>query len=296
MDSAITIGTFDGVHAGHRFLLDNLRREASLRGLTPVVLTLDRHPLAALAPGKEPPALTTLPRRMDLIREAGIDNVYALEFNAHTCALTARRFMEEVVIPQYNPRLLLLGYDSGFGADRLRGMEQYTAALDGLGIEVGQCPPMPGSAVSSTDIRRALATGCIADANAMLGRPFSITGTVQHGKQLGRTIGYPTANIGVDPAMALPADGVYAASLGGYPVMLNIGTAPTVNTSGHNGRTVEAHIIGLDSDTNLYGKQLTINVLERLRDERKFSSLEHLRQALDNDRLATLAIAGNFKA
>ncbi len=298
MPTAVSIGMFDGVHIGHRFILDHLKDYARAHGLEPAVVTFDRHPLAVIRPEAAPPLLSDVDSRVDMIRDCGIDRVIVLPFDATLRRLTAAEFARDILAPRLDARAVMLGYDNGFGSDRLGSPEAYSAALSPLGIDVTACPPYPGEAVSSSIIRRALADGDIATANRLLGRPFTISGTVVPGKQLGRTIGFPTANIAPAPGMALPAAGVYACrvvapgtNLDGLPAMLNVGTAPTVNGADATRLITEAHIITPDDTPtlNIYNKPLTLNVISRLRDEQRFPSIDALTAALATDKARTLA-------
>lgn len=324
----VAVGMFDGVHAGHRYILDFLKAKADELGLTPVVVTFSNHPLSVIRPDRVPPVLTTPRQRLDFIREAGIDNVIMTPFDENLRKLTAARFITDFLQPRIDVKAVVLGYDNNFGSDRMTELQDYRRSLEPLGVEVFKCSRFPERQVSSTLIRRALADGEVALANAMTGRPYTLGGMVVTGKQLGRTIGFPTANIAPDAPVIL-REGVYAAQvieplpLAGLPAMLNIGRAPTVNGDGT--LTVEAHIILPDKTSgvqnlptgatldlygekttlakldlygekptraalDLYGEKLTLAVLERLRDERRFDSLDALRQALADDRARTIRI------
>ena len=318
--SLVTVGMFDGVHAGHRYLLQCLKKEARLRGLTPVVVTFTNHPLSVIKPVAAPAPMLPLQQKIDLIRSEGIDNVVAMEFDGELRKLTAAEFTGRILIPELKARALMLGYDNSFGSDCLKSAAQYFEALSSLPVEVLECKALDGCEVSSTLIRKALAAGNLPDAKRMLGRPYSIRGKVIEGRQLGRTIGFPTANIDVG-SLLLPKPGVYAAKvlsasnpdIIGLPVMLNIGYAPTVNSGADVQPSVEAHIITGDNlcepsysyqedkidnsfnpstldemNLNLYGDNIELEIIDRLRDEKRFATLEELRNALIDDRRATL--------
>lgn len=291
--TAVAIGMFDGVHRGHRFLLDRLKAEAERRGFEPAVVTFDRHPKSVIRPDEMPRLLTTVSERVALLTEAGIHNIEVVPFDGDLRRLTAAEFARRVLLEQLEARYLLLGYNNGFGADRLGAVEAYREALAPLGIEVDVCQPLDRLSVSSSAIRRAIADGDMVSAAQMLGRSYDITGTVVKGRQLGRTIGFPTANLRVAGDKLLPRPGVYAAECFGAPAMLNIGTAPTVSDGGT--MTVEVHIIATspaDASTplDLYGKTVAVTVLKRLRDEQRFADLDRLRAALEADRLDALAV------
>ena len=298
LSKIVAVGMFDGVHAGHRFVIDELKRLGALYDMQPVVVTFDVHPKSVICPGKAPGLLTDTESRVRLLRDAGIDEVVVLPFTEELRNMTARDFAQTYLRDRLGAKGVLIGYDNGFGSDRLRGAEAYRAELTPLGLSVFQCARhgdsnAPDTAVSSSAVRRALAQGDITAVNRMLGRPFSLSGKVVHGQQLGRTIGFPTANVEVSPDMALPACGVYAAfsyfDSRKWPAMVNVGTNPTVNPHGAP-VTVEAHIIAPDGKEvpDLYGHIVTLEFLARLRGEQRFATLADLQAALHSDRTATL--------
>lgn len=295
--SIVAIGMFDGVHRGHRYVLQQLLDESRRLDVRPIVVTFDCHPKSVICAERAPRLITDTDRKCRYIRDLGIDDIAILPFNNHLRSLTAEQFAQKILIPQFDVRYVLLGYDNGFGSDRLRSPEQYRDVLRRVGIEVIECRPLPGLEVSSTLIRNKLGEGDIKGANNLLGNNHVITGKVVGGKQLGRTIGFPTANIDTGTVL-LPRSGVYAArviepvALAGTPVMLNIGTAPTVNHNPQGPVTVEAHLI-TDADLDLYGCTVSVELVERLRDEQTFSSLEALQAALARDRATTLTILGS---
>lgn len=282
-----TVGMFDGVHLGH---VDALRQFCSLaaaRGLRPLVVTFDRHPLAAIAPHRTPALLTRTDTRRALIHAACPDaEVLVLPASDGILGLTAEGFLQRLN-SEHGVDAFAMGYNNHIGCDRADADTlRRNAPIPVVGMKALDDIP-----VSSTRIRQALCAGDVAAAAAMLGRPYSISGTVVHGRQLGRTIGFPTANIAMDDAETLiPAPGVYAADIivdsDAIPhrAMLNIGRRPTVEDDVSSPVTVEAHIIGYDAD--LYGRRLDVSFLSRLRDERRFASLEDLRRQLVRDRQA----------
>lgn len=272
MRAAVT-GTFDGVHRGHRFLIDTLKREAKLRGLQPLAITFSCHPLALIAPEKEPACLTTVDER---IKHMGVD-VEVLDFDDNLRAMTAEEFLA-MLRKKYGVTLFLLGFNNTIGSDRL-GAERL-AGRTVCGVEVIAADAHPALPVSSSAIRTALADGKITDANRMLGRPYALTGTVAHGKQLGRTIGFPTANIVTDSKVVIPAPGVYAGRVDEHMAVINIGRRPTVDLPDAP-LSIEVHLLDFSGD--LYGKTLTVEFIARLRDERKFGSLEELKDAIAAD-------------
>ncbi|MGM9845512.1 MAG: riboflavin biosynthesis protein RibF [Muribaculaceae bacterium] len=285
-----TIGMFDGVHRGHIHLLQQLRREGASRSLAPVAVTFESHPLRVIAPERAPRVLMSLPERVEALRRPGVD-VVVLDF-ASVRRLTAADFMR-LLAADYGVKALLMGFNHNFGSDRLSTFDDYRRAGEAAHVEVLQCTEVEGLRVSSSMVRRAVAAGDMAQARAMLGRYYSISGTVVSGHHLGRTINFPTANMAPDVAeQLLPADGVYAciATVEGYDTpltaMTNIGCRPTVAT--HGERTIEAHIIGLDAD--IYGCHLRLAFVERLRGEMQFADIAALQRQLTLDREATLRV------
>ncbi len=282
MQRIATIGFFDGVHKGHSFLFEHLTRLASERHLEPLILTFDTHPRAVLQSDYIPHLLTSLEERTALLERFG--EVVVLPF-ADICHLTAEEFMEQLRT-HYRVSVLLMGYDHRFGSDKLRHPQDYRRLGEQLGIEVLTMGEFVDGElhVSSTEIRQALENGNILVANDLLGRPYTIYGTVIHGNGIGRTIGFPTANIQVDdPYKALPKNGVYAVKIqvegdSWRPAILNIGTNPTV---GNEAVTVEVHIPEFKGD--LYGKKITLSVQRYIREEKRFDSLEQLREQITKD-------------
>ncbi|MCI9607226.1 MAG: bifunctional riboflavin kinase/FAD synthetase [Muribaculaceae bacterium] len=288
------LGTFDGVHRGHAFLLGHLKRMAAQRGEKSAVITFRNHPLSVIRPERVPPALTSHRRKCRLLESMGVDTVISLDFDERLRSLTAAQFMS-MIKQRYGITTLLLGYDTRFGHDRPERFEDYKALGEQTGIEVISAPELDseGEPVSSSRIRRAVSKGDINTANELLGHRLSLRGTVGKGKQLGRTIGFPTANIEPEcPGLLIPSPGVYAvrATLpdgSSSDGMLNIGYRPTVDGSADPKLTIELHVLGYEG--NLYGCVLTIEFIARLRDERKFASIDELQKQLAIDRLAAAA-------
>lgn len=267
---ACTIGCFDGVHQGHRFLLQQLRAQAEERGMQTLALTFRRHPAAVL--GKTvPPQLCTLEEKERLLKEQARE-VKILDFTEEMARLTAKEFMQKLR-DEYGVGLLLLGYDHRFG--RPTPDDDYECDGHALGLEVRRAESLPG--VSSSAIRQALLQGRIADANEMLGRPYTLCGTVVAGRQVGRSIGFPTANI--SSPLLIPKTGVYTATTPYGPALVNIGHRPTLNNG--SDISIETHIKDFRGD--LYGQPLSVSLLRRLRDEQAFPSLEALRRQIEND-------------
>ena len=274
-----TIGFFDGVHCGHRYLIDCLRKTAQEQGMKSAVVTFPSHPRQVL--GEASPALlTTYDERRELLRETGIDDIFWFNFSAIQ-SLTAAEFMQ-LLSDHYHVRVLLMGYDHRFGSDRLSGIEAYRQAAEGLDICIQPIPQSPEGAVSSSAIRQALLSGEIEKANEMLGYTYSLRGSIVCGNGIGRQIGVPTANIQVPQDKLVPRSGVYAveAEWGTtrHSAIANIGTNPTI---GNHSTTIEVHIPGFEG--SLYGQKLSIQLLRYLRPEKKFATLEDLRRQIERD-------------
>lgn len=287
-ESCVTVGFFDGVHRGHRFLLDRLQEEAAQRGLSPVAVTFDEHPRLVLSPeGYWPQLITTTEEKLALLAESGIDACAVLHFTPETARLTSAEFMEQLLLKQLGAKCLMAGYDHRFGSDREAGFAQYAATGRRLGMDVLRAPAFSTAdlTVSSSAARRMLAAGNVAGAYECLGRYYRLTGTVEEGRHVGREVGFPTANLAPDsPEKIVPGRGVYAirAYVDGfaYEGMLNIGRRPTLNDG--RGQTIEAHLFDYDG-TPLYGRRLTLEFVARVRDEQQFASLDELRAQLKKD-------------
>lgn len=285
-----TIGMFDGVHRGHLHLLGQLRELASARGLEPVVVTFSDHPLSVIAPERTPALLMPFGERVEALGRE-VARVEILDF-ADVRQLTAADFMRRLV-DAYGVKVLLMGFNHGFGSDRIKDFDVYRRIGAETGLDVVWASESPDLTVSSSLVRWAVSGGDVALAADLLGRPYELVGTVVEGRHLGRTIGFPTANLRLsEPRQLVPAEGVYACRAvtdgAEYPAMVNIGRRPTVDSSEHPERTIEAHIISFDG--NLYGRRVRIRLVARLRGERPFGSLEALRAQLVNDRAATVGV------
>ena len=289
-DTALAIGVFDGVHLGHRYLISRLTEVAAKGGLLSGVVTFRQHPREVVAPGTTLPYLTTVEERTCLLRQAGIDLVVPLSFTAETAQLTAREFVGRLHL-HLRMRSLVVGPDFALG----KGREGTPAVLEELGKEIGftvtgvSSKTNGNDIISSTAIRNAMAEGDMARVARLLGRDYSLDGEVIRGAGRGVGIGFPTANLVVDPGRALPPEGVYAtwAHVGGrtYLSMTNIGRNPTF---GDNERTVEAFLLDFDGD--LYGRRIRLDIVARLRDEKKFDSIDQLKSQIAADVAAGKAI------
>lgn len=288
---AAVVGFFDGLHRGHRSLLDFAKARAEARGLQPVAVTFRECPIEYLRPGSSPKLLASPSERLKALGEyLGQNSLIALDFNRELATMTAREFMQ-MLYDAYGVELLVVGFNNRFGSDRDKTFTDYQAIGREIGMEVERAPELAEmKGVSSSAIRKAISEGRVDEAAEMLGRRYSITGAVQHGRQVGRTIGFPTANLRpADPRLLVPAPGVYSGTAYDtagtrYPAMVNIGVCPTVSSEGT--QTIEAHLIGFDGD--LYGKTLTLEFTGRMRGERRFGSLEELKTQLEADRAEAL--------
>lgn len=280
---AVTIGFFDGVHRGHRYLLRQLEQLAAANDLSATAVTFDRHPRTIVQKDFIPSLLTTQEEKHALLFEAFRGKVVVLPFTQELCALTAKEFMQSVLREKLGARLLLMGYNHRFGHGG-GTPEEYEVWGKETGIKVCLAKELSGEKVSSSRIRNLIAAGEVNKANALLGYPYFLTGLVKEGKQIGRTIGFPTANLSLPKEKLLPACGVYAVWVnlpdgtkrGG---MLCIGHRPTIEKDGE--LSVEVHIF--DFKGNLYDASISIDFIGKLRDERHFNSLDGLKQQLTLD-------------
>ena len=284
-----TTGFFDGVHLGHRLVIERLVSLAHSRGDESLVVTFGPHPRAVLQDGaRELRLLTTLEEKKELLVSLGVDRVEVLDFSRSFASLTAEQYLRDVLQGRFGVTTLLMGYDNRIGADRLTAASLKAVAGE-IGLELIELEPFDHPApthISSTVIRNALSGGEVQKAAEMLGYGYSLTGVVVAGNRIGRTIGFPTANMRLyEPLKLVPGRGVYVVDvevLGKcYRGMTNIGTKPTV---GGTYTTIETHI--LDFDEDIYGLPLTITFLKRLRDEVHFPSLDALKAQLALDREA----------
>lgn len=265
-----TIGMFDGVHKGHQFVLRQVVACAQQHGLYPLCITFDHSPRCEQM-------LTPLNEKLRLIRLTGIEHIEVLHFTEALKQLTAREFMEQMLLKQLHVKMLLTGYDNRFGHNRNEGFDDYVRYGHELGIEV-RALPAEGT-VSSSHVRKLLQEGLVSEAAECLGHPYRIGGIVTHGEHIGTGLGFPTANLEPDePLQLIPASGVYAVRCGKMKGMMNIGTRPTF---GEHPQTLEVHL--LDYHGNLYGRQLTIEFICRLRGEQHFDSAESLIEQLKKD-------------
>ena len=287
-----TIGFFDGVHLGHRFLIGQVLDIAQKNGAESLIVTMYPHPRAIVQPGFQPQLLTTLDEKLNLLKKTGISKVEVLQFDKEMSRLSARDFMEQVLHEKLGIDCLVMGYDHRFGHGG-GTMEQYREWGKGLGIEVLQMEAFSSEYVSSSAIRKLLLQGNVEKAAKLLGRPYELCGNVVDGYKVGRTIGFPTANLCPEKGKLIPAPGVYAvwAILPDgrrFKGMLNIGNRPTLDNG--DGISIEVHLLHFKGD--LYNKPLRLLFGNRVRDEHCFGSLEELQLQLRQDAVSAELLLG----
>ena len=280
---AVTIGFFDGVHRGHRYLLQQLEELAAVKDLTPIAVTFDCHPRTVVQKDFVPSLLTTQDEKLALLSDVFKGEVVVQPFTKEFSTLTAKEFMQSVLRDKLNAKLLLMGYNHHFGHGG-GTQEQYSAWGQETGIEVFVAEALYGERVSSSRIRNLISRGEIEKANTLLGYPYFLTGKVTEGKQIGRKIGFPTANLAVSKEKLLPANGVYAVLVTTPDGkkrngMLCIGHRPTIETNGKI--SIEVHIFNFNG--NLYKTSISIDFIAKLRDEQHFNSLDELKKQLTHD-------------
>jgi riboflavin kinase/FMN adenylyltransferase len=277
---ALTIGNFDGVHRGHRTLVERVVASARELGLGSSVLTFEPHPREYLAPLQAPARLTRLRDKLELLQRAGVERVHVVRFDASFAALSAEQFVSQVLLEGLGVRWLLVGRDFRFGARRTGDYAslQLLAERNAFQLEAMPDIMMEGERVSSSAVRAALAAGEFARAERLLGHRYFISGRVAHGAKLGRDLGFPTANLVL--RRAPPLSGIYVVEVEGFgPGVASVGRRPTVNPVA--APLLEVHL--LERDEPLYGRRLRVTFLKKLRDEAKFDGLATLREAIARD-------------
>ena len=291
-----TIGFFDGVHRGHQFVINRLKEIAKDRRMKSMIITFDQHPRQVVHADYVPQLITSTDNKLQLLEDTGVDHVEVLHFDMQMAQLSAKDFMQHVLHDRLGVRCLLIGYDNRFGHNRAEGFDDYATYGKKMGIDVLLNTPIDidGMRVSSSLVRRLLVTGDVSKACQCLGRPFRIIGNVVHGFEEGRKLGFPTANIvPICTEQLIPRTGAYAVSVsidedGNMPAMMNIGNNPTFQ---RNCQTLEAHIIGFGGD--IYGHQISVDFIQRLRGEKRFESIDELMLQLHKDLNATKEIFRN---
>ncbi|TCJ15370.1 bifunctional riboflavin kinase/FAD synthetase [Parasulfuritortus cantonensis] len=283
--NAVTIGNFDGVHLGHQAMLARLTARAAAAGGLPTVLTFEPHPREIFTPQDAPTRLTSLREKLEILKRLGVGHVHVCRFSKAFAALSPEDFVQRILVEGLKARYVLVGDDFRFGARRAGDFDSLMAYGEKFGFqaEAMHTVEAAGRRASSTAVREALAGGDMAGAAQMLGRPYSISGRVVGGDQLGRKIGFPTANILLKHNRP-PVKGVFAVRVQGlsspnWPGVANLGTRPSVHPNGNP--TLEVHLF--DLDRNLYGRHLRVEFLHKLRDEVKFPNFEALVAQIGND-------------
>ncbi|MCW4386717.1 bifunctional riboflavin kinase/FAD synthetase [Salinibacterium sp. SYSU T00001] len=293
--SAVTIGKFDGVHAGHRAVIDELRSIADASDLVPTVVTFDRHPLSLLDPEHAPAALISNEQKLERLEAAGVRATLMLPFDAGFAAQSPEEFVERVLVGALAARIVFVGSDFRYGHRGAGSVETLEAAGREHGFEVRLVDDVrarEGRRASSTWIREALAAGSVGEAAEVLGTPPTVRSVVVPGERRGRELGFPTANLRPNPEGLIPADGIYAGWLTvdgtTYPAAISVGDNPTFE--GVPARQVEAYV--LDEDIDLYGRTVEVAFVERLRGMLKYTTIEALIEQLGRDVEDTRRVLG----
>ncbi|MBN1339646.1 MAG: bifunctional riboflavin kinase/FAD synthetase [Bacteroidales bacterium] len=295
--AVVTVGTFDGLHIGHRHIITRMRGIADEKGGETVVVTFYPHPRLVLYPdSRSLKFVNTREQKYGLFREYGIDHLVEIPFTREFAARSSEEFIRESLVEGLKVKSLIIGYDHHFGKNREGNIVQLRKFAGRFGFFVEEIPAkfMDGIAVSSTQIRNALEEGNLVHANRMLGYEFSLAGKVVKGDGIGQGLGFPTANIKTgDADKLLPGNGVYACRVRyegkTYQGICNMGSRPTL---GSGGFSIEVHLF--DFDMNIYGKNLTLFFIAKIRDEKKFDNLEELRLQIGRDKLKALKIFGEM--
>lgn len=294
-NAVVTIGTFDGVHLGHRAILAEVVNHAREVGGESILITFEPHPRQVLAPEQPVAIITPLPQKLELVTDTGIDHVVVVPFTPAFAGMSAADYIEQFLVQNFHPHSIVIGYDHRFGNDRtgdIALLQQYAPIH---GFEVVEIPGqlIQEAAISSTRIRKAIVAGLLDAAAEMLGRYYSLTGRVVHGRKLGRTIGYPTANL--EPVFewqVVPAIGVYAVRVvhGGaqYGGMMSIGMNPTVSDT----EVLKLEVNIFDFDADIYDEDVEVYFVARLRGEEKFEGLDALTAQLHADKIDSLRHLG----
>lgn len=294
----LTVGTFDGVHLGHRKIIArSIDLAKTINGET-VIFTFDPHPRKVVSPGESNlRLLTTIEEKIVLFEQSGIDHLIIYPFTPEFAQLSYEQFVKEILIEKIHTKYLVVGYDHKFGKNRQGDFDflQNCAEKFDFRVEKLDVLLINESNISSTKIREAIQKGDFETANTFLGYPFTLHGTVVEGQKLGRIIQFPTANVAAsDPDKIIPGYGVYAVKVNVknqiYLGMLNIGSRPTVNNNADH-RSIEVHLFGFNND--IYGETIELQFFRKLREEQKFDSLDALKEQLEKDKTNTLAYFGN---
>lgn len=295
-NTVVTIGVFDGVHFGHRKILNRMQQIATTiqNGGESVLLTFQPHPRQVLLPQQEFKLLNSMEEKQELLSSIGLQHLVVHHFNQEFANMSVKQYIHNVLVDGLRPDTLVIGYDHRFGKDRMGSFHDLEQASKELGFRLEEIPAenVDSSKISSTRIRRALQEGDVTEAARLLGYAYSFTGQVIEGRQIGRNLGFPTANlVPADAMKLLPANGVYAVFVhtknGKYRGMMNIGTRPSV-APGSDLPSAEVHL--LDFNGNLYGEILKVTFVKRLRNEMIFPALEDLKHQLEKDKETVIQI------
>jgi riboflavin kinase/FMN adenylyltransferase len=294
--SVVTIGAYDGVHLGHRAVIDEVRHLADTRGALSAMVTFDRHPATVVRPDSAPCQLTSLEQRLELLETTGLDLVVVMTFDEERSRETAEDFVNEVLVDGLRARAIVVGHDFHFGANRGGNVEmlQRLGAVHGFDVLGMRLLTTGDSAVSSTRIRELVHDGDVGHAAALLGRPHEVRGVVMRGDARGRELGFPTANLAVPDGVCMPADGIYAAlytTPDGVtrPAAVSLGRRPTFYVDAKVS-LLEAYVLDFDGD--LYDQPAAVGFVERLRGEQKFDHVDDLVKQMHADVSATRAALG----
>src|SRR5689334_19652548 len=294
--AVVTIGAYDGLHLGHRAVIEEVRHLAATRGALSAMVTFDRHPAEVVRPESAPCRLTSLDQKLELLASTGIDLVYVVVFDEHRSRETAQDFVKEVLVDGLAARAVVVGHDFHFGKDRGGNVEmlQHEGAVHGFDVLGMRLVAAGNGAVSSTRIRTLLHDGEVAQAAALLGRPHEVRGQVMHGDARGRELGFPTANVAVPDGVCMPSDGIYAALYTtpdgiARPAAVSLGRRPTFYVDA-KASLLEAYLLDFDSD--LYDTPAAVAFVERLRGEQRFDHVEDLIKQMHADVAATRAALG----
>lgn len=285
---ALSIGMFDGVHLGHQAIINQIKEAARRKNLETALLTFWPHPRTVFSPDEELKLLNTIEEKSYFLQKHGIKHLFLKEFDNDFRNLYGDDFVRKILVEKLNVKHLIIGHDHTFGKDKSGDFALLQKMGPELGFEVEKVEAVDfhEKHISSTQIRNALTAGKIEEANEMLGYHYSIAGEIVHGKKIGRTIGYPTANIKVDALKLLPKKGAYIVDVfvdnQHFKGMLSIGTNPTVS-----GQQISVEVYILDFDQDIYGKEISVNFRRFLHEEIKFENLEKLIERLDEDKLLT---------
>ena len=296
-NAVVTSGTFDGVHLGHQKILSQLKMAAVQNQSESVVITFWPHPRTIVSTdSQELKLLSTIDEKIELLKDSGVDNLVIIPFTREFSELSSEQFIQDIIVKKIGTKKLIIGYDHRFGRNREGGFDYLKLNAHRYGFEIEEIPrqEIDHLTISSTKIRKALTEGDLHTSNDLLGRPYSFSGLVVKGRQLGRTIGFPTANVQISELYKLiPSNGVYAVKVKVreqvYGGVMNIGTRPTVEGIS---RTQEVFIF--DFDAEIYGEKITTELIAFIRPEEKFDGLESLRKQIKADVEKAKILLGDF--